>query len=105
MRIKAGVKLALLQTQAVVALQVAEAVYRSNGLALRLTSGNDGTHKPTSLHYSGRAVDLGTKYDTGLQYPQHVREILVAELRAALGAEFDVVDEPDHIHVEYDPKN
>ena len=104
MRLKPGVKLQNLRPQIVLAAMIVRDVYAKHGLDLRITSANDGKHKDTSLHYAGHAVDLGTKYDTGIQYPQHLRDVVIADLRAALGADFDVVDEPDHIHVEYDPK-
>jgi hypothetical protein len=28
---------------------------------------------------------------------------MVAEIRSALGSDYDVIIEPDHLHVEYDP--
>lgn len=64
-----------------------------------ITSGTDGQHMKGSLHYVGRAADLRSN---DLATSQKSR--LVEALRARLGRDFDVVPEPTHIHVEYDPK-
>ncbi len=64
-----------------------------------VTSLMDGDHMPTSLHYAGMALDLRTR---GIGPGQQAE--IVAALKAALGASYDVVLEGDHIHVEYDPK-
>lgn len=61
----------------------------------------DGVHMVDSLHYARRAVDL------------RIRDVDVAVIhngfcpaaRLLLGPDFDVVQERDHIHIEYDPKN
>lgn len=64
-----------------------------------ITSGTDGRHRVDSLHYVGLAIDLRTHdLDMG-------RIIALASaLKLALGKDFDVVIEGDHIHVEYDPE-
>jgi hypothetical protein len=66
--------------------------YAARGLDLQITSVREGTHSAGSLHYDGCAIDF-----RGQGVP-------VVELRRLLGSAFDVVEEPDHIHVEYDPK-
>lgn len=63
-----------------------------------ITSTRDGTHRSDSLHYEGKAIDLRT-YDMP---PGRDAEI-VRELKSALGNDFDIVLEYDHIHLEYDP--
>lgn len=102
--IKSGVKIGGLQPEAIVGLMVAYSVFDSLGLAFRFTSGLDGKHKDTSLHYRGKAIDCGL---------HHVAEALwrsIADSIAAnCGPEFDVLLETDpvkgpHIHVEWDPK-
>ena len=60
-----------------------------------VTSVRDGKHKEHSLHYVGQAVDLRTRDFT---------DMWAHYLRNALGKDWDVVVESDHIHVEYDPK-
>jgi len=64
-----------------------------------ITSASDGKHGPNSLHYSGQALDLRTRHihGQGLQ-------LVVDKLREALGSQFDVVLESDHIHLEFDPR-
>ena len=98
-QIKPGVNLAGLQPQMVLALNVADDVYRSRGHVLTITSANDSQHMDSSLHYSGFAVDLRTK-DLP---PADVPEIAEA-IKAQLGSQYDVIQEMDHIHVEFDPK-
>jgi len=52
-----------------------------------------------SLHYADRAIDLRSGY-----LSNEARESVVLALKRELGKDFDVVDEGDHIHIEYDPK-
>mgnify|MGYP001593379548 CR=1 FL=1 len=76
---------------------VAEMVYRQYGTDLVITSANDGKHGDKTLHHKGLALDLRTWTLNG-------REMQVAaSLKKALGDDYDVVLEKDHIHVEYDP--
>ena len=67
-----------------------------------ITSVSDGTHSLNSLHYSGLAMDLRTKHmpATGPNCPEYV----AARIRVALGPDYDIVCEGDHIHVEHDVK-
>ena len=66
---------------------------------LTVTSITDGKHSANSLHYQGKAVDLRNR-----DLEDHQQEVAVQELRRHLGSAYDVVLEPTHIHVEYDPK-
>lgn len=95
MTIKPGVSIAGVTAEAAVGLVIIYSVYMQQGAALRVTSCGEGKHMPGSLHSRGRAWDLGLVGDDGE---------IAARLRNALGAEWDVVLESDHIHVEYDPK-
>lgn len=97
--LKAGVALPESWAMAV-ALIAAERVMDSLGVACVITSAADGTHKQNSLHYVGKAFDLRTR-DLLQGHAEAARE----KLAAALGDQFDVVLESDHIHVEFDPKN
>jgi len=63
-----------------------------------ITTARDGTHSKTSLHYKGRAVDLRIN-----DIPRTIWDQYRDNLAAALGDDWDVVLEPDHIHVEFDP--
>lgn len=98
--IKQGVRLAKLQPQIVLGLISLHSLWEKYGYgALTITSGSDGDHKTGSLHYSGNAVDLRIRH----LHPDDLKHI-VSAARAALGSDYDIVIEPDHIHFEYDPK-
>ena len=98
MRIKEGVNLEGVQWQMFKAAIIAEHVYGKFGAECIITSANDGSHKDGSLHYQGQALDLRTWNVGGRETQVH------AELKKALGDDYDVVLEKDHIHVEFDPK-
>jgi hypothetical protein len=85
-------------------LAAAAAVFAELGLALIVTSLNDGHHRDGSLHYAGRAADVRSKH-----VPAGNREQVYHDLAAALGPAWDVVFEDrggpnEHYHLEYDPK-
>lgn len=100
MKIKDGVRLNGVQWQMFDAAIKAEAVYAAYGFELVITSGTDGSHMPTSLHYKGMALDFRTNNVPPPQVP-----LIHKDLRAALGPDYDVVLEGDHIHAEFDPKH
>ena len=60
-----------------------------------ITSGSDGTHKPTSQHYTFSAVDIRTR-----NFTPTMRARFAASLAARLGPKFTVLDEGDHWHVQ-----
>ena len=95
LRLKDGVRLANLQPQAVLAITVAVTVWGDEDLTI--TSANDSIHSKTSLHYAGAAFDIRTN---GITDPDG-KAILLEE---ALGIDYDVIYETDHIHVEYQPR-
>ncbi len=103
--IKPGVRLLGLKPEILVGLQVAEGVYANHGWTLRLTSGREGQHTRASLHYAGQAVDVGFPPQLdATAIPRSLYPALIAELKAALEEQFDVVLETDHIHIEFQPK-
>ena len=73
------------------------------GVDCVITSGTDGhEHKPESLHNKGMALDLRIY---NLPDPIHDSGMMaVTELKEALGNEYDIILETDHIHLEFDPK-
>ena len=97
--IKKDVQLAGMQPQTVLAIVYAMHVCQRHSVDFTLTSVCDGAHSRGSLHYKGLAFDMRTRNMT----PAEKRAVHV-ELRNALGDEYDVVLESDHIHVEWDPK-
>lgn len=88
-----------LSPQIVLALIVIDQVMKQFGQEAMITSVNDAKHSKTSLHYSGNAVDLRSRWFSD---PQAVIETC----RQALGNsnDFDMVLESDHYHLEYQPK-
>lgn len=97
--LKAGVVLDL-SPEMRAALDTVEAVHvRIAGRGAIITSARDGKHKDGSLHYRGDAVDVRTR-----DLAPAVRARLASALANDLGPGFDVVLEPDHIHIEYDPR-
>ena len=105
MTFKRGVALEELKPQTVLALVVCDGLYRDQGVAMVVTSVNDGRHMARSKHYTGAAFDLRTK-----NIPESKRGVLLAQVSAALAPlGFDVLWESEglrneHLHVEWDPK-
>jgi RHS repeat-associated protein len=64
-----------------------------------VTYGQNGRHKPGSLHYTGNAIDLRTR-----DLSRADLSSITSLLQGYLGDNFDVLNEGDHIHIEYDPK-
>ena len=65
---------------------------------LVVTALTDGVHKPGSLHYTGYAADLRTR-----DVPEWQRPHLLDAMHQTLGLDWDVIQEKDHYHIEYDP--
>ncbi len=99
MQIKKGVDLRKISPQICIACLIANEIYVKLGHELVITSISDGKHSTTSLHYTGYAADLRTNYFT-----EEERTAAKIQLQTALGAQFDIIDEIDHIHIEFDPR-
>ena len=66
-----------------------------------VTYTTNGAHNPNSLHYSGNAIDLRTR-DLTSQQKQQATDML----KKTLDQDYDVLNEDNHIHIEYDsPSN
>lgn len=101
LRFKNDVRIGGLTPQIVLAMTLADQVYVSNGVAeCWVTSANDSKHKDGSKHYTGEAVDLRVHNIPDSPTRLRIKINLIARL-ASLG--FDIVDEGDHFHIEYDP--
>ncbi len=99
MILKTGVKIQGIRNELLYALNVADKIYSSFGEELVITSLVDGGHGVGSFHYNGLAADLRTRYfDRPTQERVHLRLI------KSLGNDYDVILEPDHIHLEFQPK-
>lgn len=66
-----------------------------------VTSANDGDHIEGSLHLDNRAFDIRIKNIIG--DVQKEARAWAERMQVALGDNYDVLLEDDHIHVEYDP--
>ena len=100
-RLKNGVSVKGIHPTANLIITIVNSVYASHGENCTVTSVTDGVHSDGSLHYSGKAVDFRTRNLVGGYRGQLAKEI-AEEIREALGDDFDVVLEADHIHVEFD---
>ena len=99
MMIKEGVRVLGLRPEIVLAAVIAESVYRQHGAEAVITSAIDGVHSTGSLHYAGCAIDLRiSNINTAAVHVVHQK------LLNALGKDYDVVIEKDHLHLEYQPK-
>ena len=96
--LKYTVQLAGLRPELVLAAIIVDQVCAELGVDTVITSALDSEHSEHSLHYSGAALD----FRTSALLPEAQAE-LYHQVSTRLGAEFDVVLESDHLHVEYDP--
>lgn len=96
MLLKLGVSLAYLRPEIRKKLALIEMIHMTT---LReeaiITSTNEGTHMPGSLHYANLAIDIRKHKGEGP---------FISHLIEKLGDNYDVVVKTDHIHIEYDPK-
>jgi len=88
-----------IRTELMFAMIVTEQVYQSHGRELVVTSVNDSRHSGTSLHYSGCAFDARTNY-----FIEGEADKVVTEIKEKLNIDYDVINEVDHIHVEWQPR-
>jgi hypothetical protein len=100
MKIKDGVDLSKDTQEIKLADEIVEDVYDDYGYECWITSGCEGKHRKTSLHYSGYAHDYRT-------FHIKVGDLLnmYNAISEGLGDDYDVVLEEDHFHVEYDPED
>jgi hypothetical protein len=99
MTFKPGVKIGGIEPETVLAIMVMDDIYKSFGMHLVITSVTNGKHMKDSLHYKGYAFDCRTN---NVSVP--TQNLILAEAKKILDGEFDVLNEGDHIHIEYDPK-
>jgi len=90
-----GVDISRLERPIRRALNTIENAYRERGEEAVITSTYEGAHSAGSLHYCNLAVDI--------RDPKKDRSQVAQILRFGLGGKYDVVEEKNHIHIEYDP--
>lgn len=96
MRLGFDVRLQGIRPELLLALMILSDLCSWSGTIVIVTHILDGIHMRNSLHYTGAAVDFVTAIDVD-------RAIWIEELRDRLGVSYDVVDEVDHVHIEYQP--
>ena len=94
-----GAKVNGIQPEMILAFVIIASVYDNYGVKCVITEGTGGKHSEGSLHYVGLALDFRTRDMT-----DKMAEVLVMKIKEALGDQYDVVLEKDHIHVEFQPK-
>ncbi len=99
MKLKEGVNPTGLKPEILLAIIVSQSIYHRYGYELTLTSITDGAHNKNSLHYVGLAVDLRIRNITH----EPMRREICDEISDSLGSNYDVILEPTHIHIEYQP--
>jgi len=96
MLIKAGVDISRLERKTRRALGKVDQIMTLNDEELVITSTFEGNHSGGSLHYANLAFDM--------RLPDHHLGKIELQIDGALGKNFDVCRESDHLHIEYDPK-
>lgn len=94
--LKAGVDISRLNRPIRRTLNVITIICADHSSDLIITSTYEGNHSPSSLHYSNDAIDIRI-------IPEKTQQV-VREIKEALGPDFDVIIERNHVHIEYDPK-
>lgn len=95
MRTKAGVRFVGIKPEMVFAALICASVFDDAKQKFTVTSVCEGTHMPNSLHYCGAAFDIRIFDLRGVSSYEMARR-----LQDALGSDFQVVVESDHLHVE-----
>lgn len=103
MDIKRGVDVKGIQPEILLGIEVCHFVFMKRGVPLTLTACSDGKHKNGSLHYQGKAVDI--RLPSRYSHEDEIDLTVLVECREALGEQYDIILESDHIHLEYDPKS
>lgn len=99
MRLKPGVRIFGLRPETLFAMCVASKLLEVEGHTFVVTCGSEGQHMRGSLHYAGLAFDFRRPDLTWVG-----GDLLRSELAKRLGDDFDVVQESNHFHVEFQPK-
>jgi hypothetical protein len=100
MFLKKNVKIQGLTPEILLAIMIVNEVYKSYSIEFVITSVTDSKHTATnSLHYSGNAFDCRTS-----NIPVNIpREMILNDIKEALGPNFYVLDEKSHFHISYKP--
>ena len=78
------------------ALGKAHSIFKANKELFIITSLRDRDHKPSSLHFYGKAFDCRIRH---ISDPSKLERIH-SQLVVALSQKYDVLLKPTHIHIE-----
>lgn len=98
-KIKDDVNILGLRTELILAVLAAQSFCSSINKDCVITSCVDSMHSFTSLHYAGCALDFRTRDMNNTE-----QKMFYASMKEALGMQFDVILESNHLHVEFQPK-
>lgn len=96
MLIKQGVDISRLKREIRRGLGIVDDIYVENNEELIITSTFEGIHGAGSLNYGNDAFDF--------RLPVKFPGTIIGAVRRGLGPEYNMVEEKDHVRVEYDPK-
>lgn len=85
-----------LRPEILIALRLFDYFCSAEGYLLQVTWTTGGKHGKRSLHPKRRAFDALPLAKAGAY--------IIAACRQVLGPDYDIVEEKDHLHVEWDPK-
>ena len=95
MLLKPGVDISRLNREIRRFLSKADVIHRVYGEDLIINSTYGGLHSPSSLHYADDAIDMDP--------PKKYKREICQDLKNIDPSKYDVIDEGDHTHAEYDP--
>ena len=81
-------------------LVLLESFFGPAGIPVRITSGLEGAHGYSSLHYAGRAIDI----EKGEDFPKEIFAQILADIRESVrlrSLPIRLSGESDHIHCEW----
>ncbi len=97
MYVKFGVDISRLNREIRRSMNPVASILEERSIQFVITSTYEGNHSPGSLHYSNDAYDIRLTPS---------EQLLTHELiKHKLSPSYDVVPEPNHLHIEYDPKS
>lgn len=96
MLILQGVDISRLNREIRRGLGIVEKICEENNEELIITSTFEGIHDAGSLHYGNDAFDF--------RLPGKFPGTIINGIRRLLEIEYDLFEEGDNVHIEYDPK-
>jgi len=108
MKFKNGILMLGIRPEITAAFPVIDRVYANHGQEAVITSACGEKHGRWSRHYVGLAVDLRTRFftkkiGTRLLIDRDKVKAVRIDLEKALGREYFIREEADHIHLSFKP--